>query len=77
MFAGCHTMIVAAYVIEGHVPVAALNKLLAERARIKGISLPGMPDGSPGMTGVKSRPLTIYEISNEPEGGLQKVYATE
>jgi hypothetical protein len=71
--AGCHTTIVGGYVVEGHVPVAAIDKLLTERPRIKGISLPGMPDGSPGMTGRKSKPFTIYEISD----GGQKVYAVE
>lgn len=71
--AGCHTTIVGGYVVEGHVPVAAIDKLLTERPKIKGISLPGMPDGSPGMTGRKSEPFTIYEISD----GEQKVYAVE
>ena len=71
--AGCHTSIVGGYVVEGHVPVGALNKLLAERPKIKGISLPGMPDGSPGMSGVKSQTFTIYEVS----GSEDKVYAVE
>ena len=74
--AGCHTMLVEGYVVEGHMPVAALNKLLAERPKIKGISLPGMPDGSPGMTGVKGEPFTIYEISGDA-GDEKKVYAVE
>jgi hypothetical protein len=68
---GCHTTIVAEYVIEGHVPVEPIRKLLSERPRIRGISLPGMPDGSPGMTGRKTAPFVIYEIDGE--GG--KVYA--
>jgi hypothetical protein len=63
--AGCHTMLVGGYVVEGHVPVAAIDKLLKERPHIKGIALPGMPEGSPGMTGVKTEPFTIYEISDE------------
>lgn len=71
--AGCHTTIVGGYVVEGHVPVSVIDKLLAERPKIKGISLPGMPDGSPGMTGVKSQTFTIYEISDSE----QKVYAVE
>ncbi len=58
--AGCHTMLVGGYVVEGHVPIGALNTLLKERPNIKGISLPGMPDGSPGMTGRKTEPFTIY-----------------
>jgi len=69
---GCHIAFVDGYVIEGHVPASAINKLLAERPKIKGISLPGMPEGSPGMTGVKTEPFTIYEISEEA-----KVFATE
>lgn len=63
--AGCHTMLVGGYVVEGHVPVRAINKLLKERPKIKGISLPGMPEGSPGMTGEKTEPFTIYEVSDE------------
>lgn len=70
--AGCHTMLIAGYVVEGHVPVGAINKLLKERPNIKGISLPGMPEGSPGMSGRKTEPFTIYEISKE-----QKVYMVE
>jgi hypothetical protein len=70
--AGCHTMLIGGYVVEGHVPVGAINKLLKERPGIKGISLPGMPDGSPGMTGVKAEPFTIYEVSDEA-----KVFAVE
>jgi hypothetical protein len=70
--AGCHTTLIGGYVVEGHVPVGAITRLLKERPAIKGISLPGMPAGSPGMTGVKSEPFTIYEISDDP-----KVFAVE
>ncbi len=47
----CHTATVEGYVVEGHVPFAAIDKLLAERPNIKGISVPGMPGDSPGMGG--------------------------
>lgn len=70
---GCHTTLIGGYVVEGHVPVDTLNRLLAEKPNIKGISLPGMPTGSPGMTGRKTEPFTIYEIGN----GAPKVYAVE
>ena len=70
---GCHTTLVDGYVIEGHVPVDIVQRLLREKPAIKGISLPGMPAGSPGMMGEKTAPLTVYEISDEPN----KVYATE
>ena len=72
-FEGCHTMIVNDYVVEGHVPIATLNKLLTEKPNIKGISLPGMPMGSPGMTGAKTGPFTIYEIDEN----ATTVYAVE
>ncbi len=70
---GCHTTLIDGYVVEGHVPVMTLERLLTERPAIKGISLPGMPQGSPGMTGRKSGPFTIYELSP----GTPKVYAVE
>ncbi|TSC83034.1 MAG: hypothetical protein G01um101419_306 [Parcubacteria group bacterium Gr01-1014_19] len=59
----CHTSVVGGYVVEGHVPVEAVNKLLSEKPEIDGISLPEMPAGSPGMGGIKSGPLTVYALS--------------
>ena len=45
----CHTAEIDGYVIEGHVPVEDIRKLLAERPKARGLVLPGMPVGSPGM----------------------------
>jgi hypothetical protein len=45
----CHTATVGGYVVEGHVPAAAVRRLLAERPRAKGLAAPGMPPSSPGM----------------------------
>ena len=45
----CHTAIVDGYVVEGHVPITAIERLLRERPRVVGIAVPGMPVGSPGM----------------------------
>jgi hypothetical protein len=47
--AGCHTAVMGDYVIEGHVPLADILRLLTEKPKIKGIAVPGMPMGSPGM----------------------------
>ena len=47
----CHTAIVDGYVIEGHVPISAILRLLADRPDAVGIALPGMPQDSPGMGG--------------------------
>jgi hypothetical protein len=70
-FVGCHLIEVGGYVVEGHVSATIIKRLLVERPAIKGISLPGMPEGSPGMSGRKTEPFKIYEIS----GG--QVYAVE
>jgi hypothetical protein len=70
---GCHTILLGGYVIEGHMPIASIRKLLRERPAIKGISLPGMPTGAPGMYGPKERPFVIYEIAD----GEKKVFSTE
>lgn len=49
--ASCHTAIVDGYVIEGHVPVGAILRLLEQRPDAVGLALPGMPSDSPGMGG--------------------------
>lgn len=65
-YEGCHTIVIGGYVVEGHVPASVIGRLLKERPAIRGISLPGMPEGSPGMTGVKAGPFDIFEISEGP-----------
>jgi hypothetical protein len=72
---GCHTMFVDGYVVDGHVPVDVIHKLLSERPKIAGITLPGMPMGSPGMGGEKSGPFTIYAVTKD--GAAPTVYAVE
>ena len=72
---GCHTMFVDGYVVDGHVPVTVIRKLLSERPPIAGITLPGMPEGAPGMTGSKHGPFTIYAVTKD--GAAPTVYATE
>lgn len=50
----CHTALVDGYVLEGHVPADSVARLLRERPTAKGLAVPGMPQGSPGMeTGAK------------------------
>lgn len=50
-FGSCHTALIQGYVIEGHVPAADIQRLLKEKPRALGLSVPGMPIGSPGMDG--------------------------
>jgi hypothetical protein len=57
----CHTAQVGAYVLEGHVPAAALAKLLTEKPDAIGLAVPGMPTGSPGME-VAGAPPDTYDV---------------
>lgn len=75
--AGCHMTLIDGYVIEGHVPVAFIDRLLQERPDIKGISLPGMPMGSPGMPGNKSEPFTVLEIATKETAATPRIYGVE
>lgn len=72
-FQGCHLSQIEGYVVSGHVPVGTVNRLLSERPDVAGVTLPGMPMGSPGMSGVKTEPFTIYEIG----GKAPEIYAVE
>jgi hypothetical protein len=61
----CHTTLIGGYFVEGHVPVEAISKLIKEEPDVRGISLPGMPSGSPGMPGTKEEPFVIYAVNDE------------
>ena len=61
----CHTMIIDGYFVEGHIPLEAVDKLIREKTDIKGITLPGMPSGSPGMPGAKNSEWTIYAVNKD------------
>jgi hypothetical protein len=64
----CHTAVVDGYVIEGHVPAEDVQRLLRERPEVKGLVVPGMPLGSPGMEHPKPEPYSVYAIG--PEGQM-------
>lgn len=59
--AGCHTSMIGDLVVEGHVPAAAVARLLAARDRWFGLAVAGMPLGSPGME-VAGQPAEVYPI---------------
>lgn len=65
---GCHTTMLGDYVIDGHVPVEAIDRLLQERPAVDGIALPGMPGGSPGMSGDKAG---AFEIVSFKDGSVR------
>lgn len=58
-FGSCHTGRVGGYLIEGHVPVADIQRLLRERPAAAGLAVPGMPRGAPGMEGDVMDPYDV------------------
>ena len=69
----CHTAIVDGYIIEGHVPADVIARLLKEKPEVKGVAVPGMPMGSPGMEGPRKDP---YQVLTFQDDGKTSVYAT-
>ncbi|RJF98167.1 DUF411 domain-containing protein [Noviherbaspirillum saxi] len=67
----CHTGVVQGYALEGHVPAAEIKKLLAERPKAKGLAVPAMPLGSPGMEGPRKDP---YDVMLVQANGRYSVY---
>jgi hypothetical protein len=70
----CHTAEVEGYFVEGHVPAADIQRLLRERPRAKGLTVPGMPAGSPGME-VPSGQVDPYDVFLVAEDGSTSVFA--
>ena len=67
----CHTALVEGYTIEGHVPAADIQRLLKERPKAKGLAVPGMPLGSPGMEGSRR---DTYSVLLFDAAGRTSVY---
>ena len=72
----CHTGIVNGYVVEGHVPVTDVQRLLKERPTVAGLAVGGMPAGSPGMEVAGQRPQP-YNVVSFDKSGAVKVYSTQ
>ena len=69
----CHTATVGGYVLEGHVPADDIARLLKEKPAIKGLAVPGMPMGSPGMEGPRK---DAYDVVSFRENGRTTVFAS-
>ena len=68
----CHTAIIEGYVIEGHVPAEFVQQLLDDSPNVKGLAVPNMPIGSPGMEGPNPEAYTVYSFDNR---GAMSEYA--
>ena len=71
----CHTALVDGYVVEGHVPVEDVQRLLKQRPAVAGLGVPGMPIGSPGMevAGMKPQPFDVLAFD---KSGQTTVFAS-
>jgi hypothetical protein len=73
-FGSCHTAVVGGYVVEGHVPADDVKKLLVMKPVAIGLTVPGMPVGSPGMEmGSRKDPYQVLLIAKD---GRERVFAT-
>lgn len=72
--AGCHTAVLGEYVLEGHVPLEAIDKLLAEKPAIRGLSVPGMPSGSLGMRYDMQARYTVFSFKHDPKTAPEIFY---
>ncbi|MEO6298876.1 MAG: DUF411 domain-containing protein [Paracoccaceae bacterium] len=60
---GCHLAMIDGYVVSGLVPVEIINRLIADKPEITGITLPGMPGNAPGMSDAKTGTLKVYAFA--------------
>lgn len=63
---GCHTIVIGEKVLEGHVPGDVALDFLSSKESARGVALAGMPEGSPGMSGVKREPFRIMAFGDGP-----------
>ena len=68
----CHTAQIDGYLIEGHVPASDIRRLLAERPRIAGLAVPGMPPLTPGMAPPGTEPQDFEVVSFQPDGSTKR-----
>ncbi len=71
-YGSCHTGLINGYAIEGHVPVADILRLLKEKPKAKGLAVPGMPMGSPGMEGPYKDAYSVILLTEDGSTVFQK-----
>jgi hypothetical protein len=71
----CHTVVVGNYLVEGHVPADDVKRLLREKPAVRGLAVPGMPIGSPGMEQGDPKDYDRYEVLAFTKDGGTSVFA--
>ena len=72
--ASCHTALVDGYVVEGHVPADDIWRLVSERPSITGITAPGMPQMSPGMSSIEPKGYNVYTFDSKGQVSIYSRY---
>ena len=73
--ASCHTAIIDGYIVEGHVPANDIKAMLLKKPEIKGLAVPGMVVGTPGMEmGDKKTPFNVVAFDKDGQITLYKAY---
>ena len=70
----CHTAVIEGYAIEGHVPAQEIRRLLKERPKARGLAVPGMPAGSPGMEGGGRVPYDVLLVGSDGKTTVYRSY---
>ena len=70
----CHTAVVEGYAVEGHVPAAEIQRLIKSREKAKGLAVPGMPMGSPGMEGPRSNAFSVMLFDADGKTSVYRSY---
>jgi hypothetical protein len=79
MYGSCHTALIDGYVVEGHVPVREIRRMLREKPDAVGIAVPAMPVGSPGMDGPaygdRSDPYDVVLVARDGSARVYQAYS--
>lgn len=73
----CHTATVGGYTVEGHVPAADIHRMLKDRPKAKGIAVPGMPLGSPGMEGARRDAYSVLLFNSDGRTSVYQKYPND
>ncbi|WP_151638759.1 DUF411 domain-containing protein [Noviherbaspirillum aerium] len=70
----CHTGLIQGYALEGHVPANEIKRLIAEKPKAKGLAVPAMPLGSPGMEGPRKDPYDVLLVKGDGKYSVYRHY---
>ena len=77
-YGSCHTALIKGYVVEGHVPAVDVQRLLKERPKALGLTVPGMTVGSPGMDGPEYKgrkdPYSVLLVQRDGRSTVYQAY---